>query len=356
MNEITTTTKTELVPLATIAQLGQAANKAAQNGTFDRALSGKSENTRTSYKNDLATWTQFLADAGGDLTGLDFYKQPSSWAGVTHGLVLGFVEWMKQQGFAVASINRKLSCVRVFCAMASQAGVLSPNELALISTVRTIRHGHGLELDKQRDQTRYGKNKSKKGKTYARSKKAKSIELTAEQAKALKAQPDTPQGRRDALLMCLLLDHGLRAGEVAALTADNFNLKTGIVTFWRKKVKKEQKHQLTAATLTALHNYINAGDYTGIGPLLRSSLKSGELGKAGMSEHAVTMRVKKLGEKLSIVGLSAHDCRHYWATSAVKGGSDPFALRQAGGWSSMQTVQRYVSENEIANAGVTLGE
>jgi len=347
MNEITTTTKAELIPLATIAQLGQAANQAAQSGTFERELSGKSENTRTSYKTDLATWAQFLADAGGDLTGLDFYNVPASWAGVTHGLVLAFVEWMKRKGFAVASINRKLSCVRAFCAMASQAKALDASELALIQTVKTIRHGQGIEIDKDRKQKRIARPQAKK---------AKSVVLTAEQAKALKAQPDTPQGRRDNVLMCLLLDHGLRAGEVAALTVDNFKLKTGTVSFWREKVKKQQKHKLTADTLTALRNYIDSGDCAGIGPLLRSSRKGGKLDKSGMAEHAVTVRVKKLGEAIGVTGLSAHDCRHYWATSAVKGGTDSFALRQAGGWSSMQTVARYVEESTVANDGVKLGE
>jgi len=33
----------------------------------------------------------------------------------------------------------------------------------------------------------------------------------------LKQQPDTPQGRRDPLLMCILLEHGLRYGEIAIL-------------------------------------------------------------------------------------------------------------------------------------------
>ena len=347
MNEITITQPTAIVPLATIGELGQAANSASKKTVFTRALDMKSENTRISYQTDLNTWAQYLTDAGGDTNGCDFYNDPLCWAGVTHGLVEAFIEWMKQQGFAIASINRKLSCVRAFCAMAAQAGIIPDGTLALIQTVRTIRHGQGLEIDKKRTATRIDRNQAKK---------AKAIELTAEQAKQLKTQDDSPQGRRDNLLMCLLLDHGLRAGEVAVLIVDNFNLKNGTMTFWREKVKKTQKHKLTADTLTALHAYINAGDYAGMGPLLRSSLKSGELSKAGMQQHAVTVRVKVLGEKIGVNGLSAHDCRHYWATSAVKGKTDPFALRQAGGWSSMQTVQRYISENEIANDGVKLGE
>ena len=360
MNDIVITQQTAIVPLATVAELGQAANKAAKDNAFERGLSGKTENTRTSYQTDLATWAQYLADAGGDIKGCDFYTDPACWSGVTHGLVDAFIEWMKRQGYAISSINRKLSCVRVFCGMAGKAGVIPGDALAMIQTVGTIRRGQGMEVDKQRTNTRVARPQAKK---------AKSINLTAEQAKALKAQPNTPQGRRDALLMCLLLDHGLRSGELAALAVSNIDMKTGIMTFWREKVKKEQKHKLTADTLTALHNYIESGDCAGIGPLLRSSVNGGrkrkdgtdnegksKLGKSGMAEHAITVRVKVLGKAIGVDGLSAHDCRHYWATSAVKGKTDPFALLQAGGWSSMQTVQRYVSENEIANDGVKLGE
>ncbi|MEZ4672775.1 MAG: hypothetical protein R2932_00830 [Caldilineaceae bacterium] len=60
------------------------------------------------------------------------------------------------------------------------------------------------------------------------------------------------------LLMCLLLDHGLRVGEVADLTVDAFNLKAGKLVFYRDKVEKTQTHKLTADTLWAIRNYIEA--------------------------------------------------------------------------------------------------
>lgn len=50
-----------------------------------------------------------------------------------------------------------------------------------------------------------------------------------------------------------------------------------------------------------------------MGALLRGSRKGGELTHAGMTERAITARVRALGEELDIDGLSAHDCRHYWA-------------------------------------------
>ena len=138
---------------------------------------------------------------------------------------------MKVKGFSIASINQKLSAVRQFCTMASKAGVIPADELLMIQTVGTIRQGEGLEIDRQREQSRIDRPNTKK---------AKSVELTPEQAKLLKTQPDRPQGRRDALLMCLLLDQDMRAGEVAVLMLNNFDLKVGLLPSGMTKLRKNK--------------------------------------------------------------------------------------------------------------------
>ncbi|RIK39679.1 MAG: hypothetical protein DCC57_20060 [Chloroflexi bacterium] len=61
-----------------------------------------------------------------------------------------------------------------------------------------------------------------------------------------------------------------------------------------------------------------------------------------------------MGKRLGIPNLSAHDCRHYWATRATLAGTHPKALQQAGGWNSPAMVMRYVNETEVANEGVML--
>ena len=52
--------------------------------------------------------------------------------------------------------------------------------------------------------------------------------------------------------------------------------------------------------------------------------------------------------------VSPHDLRHDWATSAAAGGSDVFALRDAGGWASLNMPSRYVAAAKVANERVTL--
>ena len=87
-----------------------------------------------------------------------------------------------------------------------------------------------------------------------RAKKAEPVPLTPGQAAKLRTQPDTPQGRRDGLLLALLLDHGLRVGELAGLQVTDLDLGAGELRFYRPKVDKLQTHNLTpgarrAATL-----------------------------------------------------------------------------------------------------------
>jgi len=138
--------------------------------------------------------------------------------------------------------------------------------------------------------------------------------------------------------MCLLLDHGLRVGEVAALVPGDFDLTRGTLTFYREKVDKTQTHRLTADTLRAARAYIHVyteGSLFGVDRTIRS-------------------RVKHLGEAVGIVGLSPHDCRHYWATAAMASGTDIKSLQDAGGWSSPAMPLRYAESAEIANEGVKL--
>lgn len=76
------------------------------------------------------------------------------------------------------------------------------------------------------------------------------------QARFLKrGQPNTPQGHRDTVLFCLLLDHGLRCGEAALLKVEHIDFARWELRFERPKVNLTQTHKLTADTIRALTAY-----------------------------------------------------------------------------------------------------
>ena len=85
------------------------------------------------------------------------------------------------------------------------------------------------------------------------------------------------------------------------------------------------------------------------------SLQGGQLAGDKMSVRGITKRVRILGERVGLRGLSAHDCRHYLATQAAK--DTPLdRLQDAGGWSSYAMPLRYIESAKIANQGVQLAE
>ena len=176
--------------------------------------------------------------------------------------------------------------------------------------------------------------------------------LTPPQVRALKEQPATPQGRRDALMICLLADLGLRVGELAGIEADAIDLDRGTLSFYREKVHTTQTHKLSKDALAAAEAYLEV-DGQPSGKLLRGSRKNGELW-GSMSARAIRERVAILGERIGVGDLSPHDLRHTWATRAARASSDPFALRDAGGWSSLSMPSRYVQSNAVANERIAL--
>ena len=320
-------------------EIGRTANQAAARHRLEEYRSRRAAQTLRRQDADLALFDHFLQILGkksGDLS-----LNPGAWQGITWGLVEAFIKWQLQEGYAVQSVNVRLSTVKTYARLVFQAGILSSEEYALIQAVKgySLREQRRVDL-KRAPLTRIGL------------KKAVPVKLDHDQAQALKDQPDTPQGRRDALLMCLLLDHGLRVGEVAGILVENIDLQTGMLCFFRPKVGKQQTHRLSADTLQAVKACANFNDLPGKGKLLRSSHKDSSLGHQGMTERAITLRVRTLGEGIGISGLSAHDCRHFWATSAAKYGTDPFVLQEAGGWSSLAMPRRYVEERKISNEGV----
>jgi len=350
---------------------GQIANRAAGQTLFDRYLSEKAVNTVKRHARDLELFAEYLLDAHIPLTnGADFQHDPQAWRGVTWGIVEGFGQWLLREGYAVSSVNARLSTVRVYAQMAVKAGAVDPEEGLLIQTVKGFSRAAGLNVDERRPQTRIEavtyayKPEGKRRRvvvTRRSTKKGKPTLIDEETAAALK-QPrnESPQAYRDALLMCLLLDHGLRASEIALLKAADFDLAAGEMRFYRPKVKGSDHewttHKLTAETREVSTYYISSlypPPLLDDGPLILATtrlLKNGEGGQLlgeGLNRVRISERVAWLGKQLGVPKLSAHDCRHYCATRMARLGYSVDELMSWFGWTSAQTAMRYVTAVDV---------
>ncbi len=327
---------------AVLSEAGQAANQAAARHRFADYRSRRSEQTLRRQDADLNLFAEFLTIVGVRVNLLN--QNPEAWRGVSWGLVEAFVKWQLKEGYAVPSVNVRLSTVKTYARLAFQAGTVSAEEYALIRAVQGYSQREKRRIDSQRPVQRVGL------------KKASPVALSLEQIELLKSQPlDSPQGCRDALMLCLLLDHGLRVGEVAQLKRQALDVENGSLRFYRSKVGKEQVHRLSADTLRVAKKYLKyCPSPVADSALLLRMERNGQLGKRGISVRGIAQRVSELGEQSGIRGLSPHDCRHAWATRAAKAGTDPFRLQEAGGWSSLAMPRRYVEAQEIANEGLRL--
>lgn len=321
---------TDLIPASEhrLTLAGQAANQVAARRAFDDYRSRKAEETIRRQDADLALFAVYLEDVG--IVAGDMALNPESWRGVTWGIVEGFVRWQLAAGYAIGSIGVRLATVKTYAGLASKAGAIDPGEALLIKGVQGYGHREGARLDGRREVTRLG------------AKKRQPVPIGADQAARLKDRPDS----RDRLLMCLLLDHGLRCGEAAGLRANDakgaqsVDLATGELRFYRPKVDLVQVHQLTPDTLAAARAY------------LPEAPESGSL--LGLGTRALSARVRALGQEIGLAGLSPHDCRHYWATTAARNGTPIDRLQDAGGWSSPAMPLRYIQRAKVANQGVKL--
>jgi integrase len=329
--------------------IGQAANQAAASGAFYDYRLTLAPNTLRRHRAALELFAEYLAEKGLILHHL--HDNPAEWRGITWGLVDGFYKWLLLQGYSVGSANVNLSTIKTYSRLAIKAGMVDPAESQLIETV----HARSRRRDRQRidDQRRREDIPTRIG-----AKKAEPLLLSAAQVGALKDQPDTPQGRRDRFLMCLLLDHGLRVGELAGLRITDLDLETGTLAVYRPKVDKHQIHRLSPDTREAAEGYVFA-DLSAMrnisASLLAGSTKNGEL-KGSLSIRAIFNRVRLLGRQIGLAELSPHDCRHTWATLASRAHTPLERLMDAGGWASYAMPLRYIQSNEIANDGVKLSD
>ena len=349
-NKLATQKTNELAAPSILEQAGQAANKAASAGIFTDYQDRKSDNTLRRHNADLARFVDFLNSA--DVPCGDLLTNPEAWRGVSWGIVKAFQNWQLKEGYAIGTINGRLSTVKVYAKLAALAGVIDPSELALIQSVRGFEHKERKHINDKRKAA--GIDTRRTSKTGKKIKKAQAVSLTPGQAAAMLDQDtQTDTGRRDRLLLAIMLRLGLRVGELAALQVGDFDLKAGELRFYRPKVDKTQTHKLDAVTLDAAREYI-VQDAPALGIIWRGSVKGIGLAKQGMSERAITKRVKFLGAKAGAAGLSAHDLRHYWATQAARNGTALDRLQDAGGWSSLAMPGRYIEAAKIANQGVRL--
>jgi len=137
-------------------------------------------------------------------------------------------------------------------------------------------------------------------------------------------------GTRDRALVMTLIDSGLRRGEALALDWEDVDFHTGSVHVRRGKGGKARVTYVGARTRRAPLRW-------------RAAHRSSPLFPLTASGGATLMA--RLSHK-SGVHITFHKCRRTFATWALRGGMDIFALQRLLGHSTLEMVRRYVLQTD----------
>ena len=319
----------------------------ADETAFQKFNASKSENTLKAYRRDLHRFARLIygEDVPRDY-GFRLSTEKDLWKHITHGEVNAYQLWMMKEGYALTSINRALYALRTYARQAMLTGVMTAEIYQRIAAIQSVSGKAATNLDEKRPLQR---------RPVKRAKKASPTKIPADLVTDLLNDHDLEQlgGLRDAVLMACLLELGLRASELTALTWEDVDLTAGTIQFYRPKVAQSQRLALSTRLQRILRLYREYLQTHAVLPdkLLIGITRKGAPGKPYLSPQSISNIVQQIGSRYGIEKLSAHDCRHHCITYLIQEKQvNPMTVQDFGGWKDARMVRHYVRQLDVSNS------
>lgn len=172
--------------------------------------------------------------------------------------------------------------------------------------------------------------------------------LTAgEVVRLLQCCDGSPLGLRDAALVALLVDSGLRRREVVGLRVDAIDFAEGVVPVERKggDVGLAFFGRNTGLRLQ-LWLHVRAGIARPGVPELFVAVGGSFPGEA-LTPEGLRSVLRHLGERAGIGHLHPHLFRHTMATLRLENGDSSRTVQAVGGWSNLDLVEHYSAQLDV---------
>ncbi len=236
-------------------------------------------------------------------------------------LLLAWRASMEKQ--SPSTVNIRLSAMRSLVAEARRADFLSAEDAARLTEIPNIKQAG-----------------TRKGNW-----------LTREQAKEILAVPDRSKlkGKRDYVILALLIGCALRRQELASLNVETIQLREGrwVLADLEGKGRRVRTVAVPGWVQHGIHDWMTAAGIEE-GRLVRSIRKGGKKIGSELSDWAVWSVVEQAAKQIGIEHFGAHDLRRTCAKLCRKAGGDIEQIKFLLGHSSIQTTERYLgSEQEI---------
>ena len=263
---------------------------------------GHSLHTIDGYSRDLEQFSVFLYGLG-----------VKSWESVEGNHVSLWISSLSIEEYAVSSLARKLSAVKMMARYLIYAGIRKEDFSELVSAPKMVRRLPGA--------------------------------LSAEEVDRLLEAPDakTPRGLRDRAFLELLYSSGLRVSELCGLELQDMDLDNGILRVVSGKGKKMRYVPFGSRACDAIQTYLVAGRPYLVKRVTGSQVFLSTHGKA-ISRKMIWVLIKKYAKYAGIGGsVKPHLLRHSFATHLLAGGADLRAIQEMLGHADIATTQIYTA-------------
>jgi integrase len=246
--------------------------------------------------------------------------------GLSRALLMEYRAAMLEKKLSASTVNVRLSAVRKLIGEAQRNGIIGAEEAAKLAGVPNL----------PQKGTRLGN------------------WLTLDQAKDLLTVPDrsTLKGKRDYVILSLLVGCALRRHELASVDVDGIQMREGrwVVADLRGKGGRVRTVAIPLWVKQGINAWMIAAKIED-GRLLRPLSKSGKLIGDELGDWAIWSVVEQSAKEIGIEHFGAHDLRRTCAKLCRKNGGDLEQIKFLLGHSSIQTTERYLgSEQDLAVA------
>lgn len=161
---------------------------------------------------------------------------------------------------------------------------------------------------------------------------------------AMTAKDPTAAGRRDAAVLAVILATGLRRAEAAELNLEHLDLKRRTLRIVGETPDRVRTGVLDDGAASALADWVAVRSF-GPGPLFLPTVRGGALRLRRMTDQALYLLIKQIGERAGLPELTSRMLRRTMIVRAIAGGADRAALTARVGHMSWLNARSY---NELA--------
>ncbi len=150
----------------------------------------------------------------------------------------------------------------------------------------------------------------------------------------------SPSDARNQTLFMILLDTGLRIGELVNLKMEDVHMDEGYLKVMGKG-KKERIVPFGNNAQRALQRYLFRFRPKPNNPVTNNVFLS--ISCKSLTENSMKLMFTRLAKRSGVYRFHAHLCRHTFATRFLINGGDVFSLQQILGHSTLEMVRHYVN-------------